>query len=436
MGGDYYLKALINTTIYDFHNFRKNSYILYDSEIQGIGDMKDFRGADEVYDCSGCMVMPSLINCHTHIYSEFSRGMGVPYNPKSFADILKQLWWKLDSQLDLNSVYMSALAYGCELIQNGVTSIIDHHASGLNITGSLEMLKKAVCDELGLRGIFCFETSDRFDVDECIEENVEFGRNHDESFAGLFGMHASMSLSDKTLKKIAKNTGDMPVHIHVAESIEDEEDCMLKYDMPIVNRLYSFGLLRPNSILAHCVHINESEAHLLSDNGCFAAINPTSNMNNAVGLADFEMFRRNKVMKMIGNDGLGANITREYLNIVFAIKNRLNNPAGFKLDELSEMIDCGYRYMGNLLGIKLGRIEKGYKSDMVCVPYNPPSPMESSNAMGHIFFGVFDNFHPKDVWASGKMLLKNYEFTFDTGRIYSDARDEALKVWDRISKIN
>lgn len=430
------MKALTYTTIYDFHNFRRNSYILFDSEIEEVGDMKNFRGADEVYDCSGCIIMPSLINCHTHIYSEFSRGMDIPFNPKSFIDILKQLWWKLDSQLDLNSVYMSALTYGCELVQNGVTSIIDHHASGLNITGSLEMLKKAICDDLGLRGIFCFETSDRFDVDECIEENVEFGRNHGENFAGLFGMHASISLSNKTLSKISKSINDMPVHIHVAESIEDEDDCKSRYGMPIVDRLDSFGLLRPNSILAHCVHINEDEARLLGKNRCFIAINPTSNMNNAVGLADFEMLRRNNVMKLIGNDGLGANITREYLNVVYAIKNRLKNPAGFKLDELSEMIDCGYRYIGNMLGIKLGRIEKGYKSDMVCVKYDPPTPMDSGNAMGHIFFGVFDNFHPRDVWASGKMLLKNYEFTSDMKAIYCDARDEAAKVWNRINKIN
>lgn len=430
------MKALINATIYDFHNFSKNSYVLFDSQILDTGNMKDFMGADEVYDCSGCIVMPSLVNCHTHIYSEFSRGMDVPFNPKSFMDILKQLWWKLDSQLDLDSVYMSALAYGCELIQNGVTSIIDHHASGLNITGSLEVLKKAICDTLGLRGIFCFETSDRFDLDECIEENLEFGSDSGENFAGLFGMHASLSLCDRSLEKISKSTGDMPIHIHVAESIEDEEDCYSRYGTSIVKRLNRFGLLKPDSILAHCVHINEDEARLIADNGCYVVMNPTSNMNNAVGLADFDMLRRNNVMRMIGNDGLGANITREYLNLVFAMKNRLQNPAGFKLDELSEMIDCGYGYVGKMLRIKLGRIQKGYKADMVCVPYNPPTPMNSSNVLGHVFFGVFDNFRPRDVWASGNMLLKDYNFTSDIETIYSGARDEAQKVWNRISKIN
>ena len=100
------MKALINANIFDFNNFRKNVYILFsEGEIKEIGDMKNFKGADEVFDCSGTIVMPGLINCHTHIYSTFSRGMNVNFNPKSFKDILKELWWKLDGKLNKEAVY-------------------------------------------------------------------------------------------------------------------------------------------------------------------------------------------------------------------------------------------------------------------------------------------------------------------------------------------
>jgi cytosine/adenosine deaminase-related metal-dependent hydrolase len=196
------LKAIINACIYDFHNYKQNCYILFDKEIIEVGHMQDFKGGDEIYDARGCIIMPGLTNCHTHIYSTFSRGMSIPFNPKNFKEILEQLWWKLDSKLDKNDIYLSGLVYGIDCIKSGVTSIIDHHASGLSIRGSLQELKRSICDELGLRGIFCFETSDRFDVDECIEENIEFSRQRTESSAGVFGMHASMSLSDGTLEKI------------------------------------------------------------------------------------------------------------------------------------------------------------------------------------------------------------------------------------------
>jgi cytosine/adenosine deaminase-related metal-dependent hydrolase len=361
--------------------------------------------------------------------------MSVPFNPKNFKDILEQLWWKLDGKLDCDDVYSSGLVYGIDCIKNGVTSLIDHHASGLCIKGSLEKLQRSVCDDLGLRGIFCFETSDRFDVDECIEENLEFSRSRSQNCAGLFGMHASMSLEDETLRKIGHVLGDLPIHIHVAESIDDVEHCRANYGDTIVKRLEKFGLLNKNSILSHCVHISPEEAELIADNGCMTAMNPTSNMNNAVGLADYEIFRRSGVNCMIGNDGLGANITREYLNIVFAMKNRLKSPTKFGFDDLLAMIENGYEYINKMLNIKIGRIEKGYKADMIAVPYIPPTPMDEGNAFGHVFFGIFDNFHPRNVWANGECLMKDYSIRFSTDMVYEDSRVLAQKVWERISKI-
>lgn len=426
------LKALVNACIYDFESFSDDCFILFNSDIEQVGKMKDYKGAEEVYDCRGCIVMPGLANCHTHIYSTFSRGMSIPFKPKSFSDILTQLWWKLDGNLDNEGVYRSGLVYGIDCIKSGVTSIIDHHASGLSIKGSLNMLKKAVCSELGLRGIFCFETSDRFDVEECIRENLEFSRNRDEYYAGMFGMHASMSLGDESLKRISERTGNLPVHIHVAESRDDVEDCQRKYKKGIVERLDSFGLLRENSILAHCVHLNDEEISCIKERGCIIALNPTSNMNNAVGLVDFDMLKRNNARCMVGNDGLGANITRDHSNIVFAMKHRLKNPTGFGLQDLVSMINNGYEYTGNVLNIKIGRIRQGFKADMIVVPYIPPTPMDETNVLGHLFFGMFDNFHPRDVWVSGRCLMKEYKTRVDIGSVYYEARIEAVNIWNRI----
>lgn len=428
------MKALINACIYDFQNFKKNQYVLFDSEIKEVGSMEDFPGADKIYDCSHSLVMPGLINCHTHIYSTFSRGMNVPFNPITFQDILSQLWWRLDGKLNKNDVYYSGLVYGIDCVKNGVTSIIDHHASGLDIKGTLNELKKGVCDDIGLRGIFCFETSDRFNIDECIEENLEFAKGKSEKYAGLFGLHASMSLSDETLDKVSRNIGNIPIHIHVAESEEDEIHSKKIYGKYIVERLDGFNLLKSNSILAHCVHINEKEAELISKRGCYIAMNPTSNMNNAVGLADYEMIKSYGIPCIIGNDGLGVNITRDFLNLVFAMKNRLNGPTRFGLDDMRECINNGYKYISNILNIKIGRIEKGYKADMIAVPYIPPTPMEEDNILGHIFFGVFDNFHPRDTWCNGECLMRNYKVAIDEKNIALEAENSAEKLWNRINK--
>lgn len=428
------MKAVTNVAAYDFNSLRENCYIKFNSEIEEIGDMKNFddKDVDEIYNLKGLLLMPGLTNCHTHIYSTLSRGMNVPFNPKSFQDILNQLWWKLDGKLDNEGNYYSALVYGIDCIKSGVTSIIDHHASGIDILGSLDEIKRAVSEELGLRGIFCFETSDRFNIHECIKENMDFLKQKSEKSAGLFGMHASISLSDDSLEKISKELNGQPIHIHVAESIEDVEDCRAKYNMSILERLDKFNLLNENSILAHCVHINHEEGRIIADRKCKIAMNPTSNMNNAVGIANYEIFRENKIKCMVGNDGLGANITRDYLNVVYAMKNKLGSTTKFGLDDLVELIENGYEYIGNMLNIKIGKIQEGYKADFITVPYDSPTPLNKDNVLGHVFFGVFESFHPKDVWVDGKILMENYQVKYDTKALYENSRKIAEKLWERI----
>ncbi|GIM29261.1 chlorohydrolase [Clostridium polyendosporum] len=429
------MKALINANIFDFEIYKEGQYVLFEEEIKEVGNMSEFKGADEVYDCSGSIIMPSLLNGHTHVYSTFARGLNIPFNPKNFKDILEQLWWKMDSKLDRRAVYYSGIAYAHDCIKSGVTTIIDHHASGLEISGTLNELKKSICDYMSLRGIFCFETSDRFNVDECIKENLDFAKgSKSNNYSGIFGMHASMSLSDNTLKKISDSIDDLPIHIHAAESFEDEEDSKIKYGKSVVKRLDDFNLIKENSILAHCIYLDKEEAEIIGKRNAYAAINPTSNMNNAVGLFDYRLLKEHNVRCILGNDGLGTNISRDYLNLFFGMKYRFKSPIAFSFDDLKEVIDNGYKYAGKLLNIKIGRIKTGYRADMISVLYKSPTAISNDNKMSHLIFGIFDNFHPKDVWCDGEILLKNYEMTKNIGDIYNEIKKESIKVWERIGK--
>ncbi|HIP92254.1 MAG TPA: amidohydrolase, partial [Thermotoga sp.] len=335
-------KAIINCNVFDFEDFKRDQYVVFTDKILEVGHMKEFTGADEVEDAQGGFLLPGIVNAHTHIYSTFARGILIPFNPKSFKDILTQLWWKLDSKLDMEAIYYSALVSAVEFIKNGITTIIDHHASGMAIRGTLNTLKKAIVDEMGLRGIFCFETSDRFDIDEAIEENLSFSKNKDEKSAGLFGLHASLSLSNETLEKISKVLGDTPIHIHVAESEEDESDSLRKYGKRVVERLEEFGLLNEDSILAHCVHINDKEASIIAERKCFVVVNPTSNMNNAVGIPNLKLFEEKGIRVLLGNDGLGYNLTRDMMNLYFSQKLLHKDPTYFSLYDLWKVLKNNY----------------------------------------------------------------------------------------------
>ena len=114
--------------------YYENGAVLVENEkIIEVGSYTELQNkyADaEFIDAKGKVIMPGLINCHHHIYSAFARGMSIKgNNPKNFMEILEGTWWHLDRKLTLNHIYNSALATYMECIQNGVTTVFDHHAS-------------------------------------------------------------------------------------------------------------------------------------------------------------------------------------------------------------------------------------------------------------------------------------------------------------------
>lgn len=432
-------KAIINASTYDFYEYHTNQYVLFgeagDSRIIERGEMCDFRreNADEIIDASGMLLMPGLMIGHAHLYGYYMRGMKIsPYAPQTFTQNLKQLYWKMDAGLDGEAAYHSARAFGIEHIYNGVTTIVDHHASGTQVLGTLQQLKRGFTDELGLRALYCFETSDRFNVEECIRENVSFEKeNRSSKCRGLFGIHASLSVRNSTLEKIASVQGDIPLHVHVGESLEDEVECLNDYGMRIVERFDSFGLLKQDSVLAHCVNIDEREAAMIKERGCMIAINPTSNMNTGVGIPDYPMMKRLGIPVMIGNDSLGSNITRCYNNMLYCMHLKTASPWRVGYTDVLDCIRAGYAYAGKMLGVRLGRIEPGYEADLLLTPYLPATPMNDENAFSHMMDGVFGLFRPRDVWVGGEEKMRNYSSVFDEKEIFAQSSECAVRYWNR-----
>ena len=232
------MKAIIHVNLYDFYSYRPDSYILFDKAIVRTGPMIEYREEEgwEVTDARGAFLLPGLIIGHAHLYGAFMRGIPLPpLTSTSFREQLEQLYWRVDGALDGESSYQSARALAMDHIRCGVTTIFDHHASGTRIRGTLDALKRGWVDEIGLRGVFCFETSDRFNVEECIRENVDFAQSvHGDMCQAMFGMHASLSLSERTLSRVAQAIGQIPLHVHVGESLEDEEESVARYKKRIV----------------------------------------------------------------------------------------------------------------------------------------------------------------------------------------------------------
>src|SRR4029079_10931789 len=137
-----------------------------DGNIVGIGAEVVASPGDETVDCGGAVLMPGLVNGHTHLYSALAAGMSEPpRGPLNFHEILKFIWWRLDRAHSLESVEMSGLIGGLAAVRCGTTTLIDHHASPDAIDGSLSTLENGIAT-VGCRGVTCYEVTDRNRSDE------------------------------------------------------------------------------------------------------------------------------------------------------------------------------------------------------------------------------------------------------------------------------
>src|SRR5262245_50589120 len=129
-------------------------------KIVGVGADIVASPGDEIVDCGSAVLMPGLVNGHTHLYSALAAGMPAPPRaPRNFHEIVKFVWWRLDRAHTLESVEMSGLIGALAAVRCGTTTLIDHHASPDAIDGSLSALENGIAT-VGCRAVTCYEVTD------------------------------------------------------------------------------------------------------------------------------------------------------------------------------------------------------------------------------------------------------------------------------------
>ena len=398
-----------------------------------------YKGA-EFIDAGHQLIMPGLINTHMHFYSTFARGMFLKdAPPANFREILERLWWRLDRALTLEDVYYSAMVPIIDCIKNGVTTVFDHHASANVAEGSLFRIAEAT-RQAGLRACLCYEVSDRDGekvADSGIKENIDFirhcGRQNDPLLKGMFGLHASLTLSDKTLEKcLTENSGTgTGFHIHAAEGIEDLENARQLYGMGVIERLAARHILGEQSIAAHCVHISQKEIEILQATRTNVVQNPESNMGNAVGVAPVLEMLRQGVVVGLGTDGYTSDMLESLKAANCLYKHASRNPSAAWTEPPQMLFENNRAIAGRYFDQPLGRLIKGAYADVIIADYCPPTPLDSGNVNSHILFGVSGRCVDTTV-IHGRIVMKNRQLTsLDEQEICAKSRELARQVWER-----
>jgi putative selenium metabolism protein SsnA len=396
---------------------------------------------DEIVDCAGAVLMPGLVNGHTHLYSALAAGMPAPpRQPRDFHEILQLVWWRLDRAHTLESIAVSGQISALAALRCGTTTLIDHHASPNAIDGSLTALESGIA-EVGCRGVLCYEVTDRNRQGEGrqgLAENERYARacaqRADGRFAAMVGAHASFTLEEESLEgcvELARRLG-IGVHIHAAEDPVDERITLERFGCGLMERFQRVGLLDVRgSILAHCTHFSDVDIATVNEQGDVLSVahNPSSNMNNGVGYTPVVKFKN---LPQLGTDGIGADMWREARVAEFKSHDAALPVAfGRSLDMLGQSA----RFASQALGVKLGALEVGAAADLVLTNYRPATPLTSENLAGQFLFAMGPEF-VRDVMIGGWWALrKGHVVTCDEAAIRARSIEVARGLYERMEKI-
>jgi cytosine/adenosine deaminase-related metal-dependent hydrolase len=383
-------------------------------------------------DVSGCVVSPAFAIAHTHLYLSLTCGMPPPPSPpRTLTDKLQWVWWALDRALDDDLVHTSALVGAAMAAKAGVACIIDHHSSPRAIDGSLDQIASAI-DEVGLRAVLCYETSDRDGKgrrDGGLCENRRFlerVRSRDTKHRGLVGAHAMMTLEDDTLDAVRELADKYSVgmHMHVAEDLTDHLDAERIRKTPLVKRLERIGIARKGSVIAQAVQLDAETAAQMTQAGAYFVTNPRSNMAHGVGLCALAGSN-----VALGTDGMDSDLIAEARAYYLRHSEAQDGLAA----ESGVRVAAGQELAAQLFGDAAPpRIVAGARADLVVLEYSPMTPMTPSNVIEHLARG-WKSAHVRDTMVGGRFVVQGRKLVdVDERELVLRARAAASRLWERM----
>lgn len=430
------VNGLVVTMDAEFRVFEKGAIAVSEGQIIGIGasgDLLKSFNARQMIDATGKLVLPGLINAHTHSPMTIFRG---------YADDLHLKEWLYDHIFPIESEFVTPenvrtgtrLAIA-EMLLSGTTTFNDMYYY-------VEEMAKVV-DQVGVRAVLTeslidFPAPNNPSPEHCIkmsEALIKKWEHHPLITIGV-SAHALYTTSPEVIKK-GKELADkyqLPFNIHVAETRGEYELTQKEYGMTPVEFLDSIGVLGPNVIAAHSVHLTPGDIAIYARHGVGVAHNPQCNMKLASGVAPVPAFLKAGVKVGIGTDGVASNndldLFDEVRTAAFLHKLTCKNPTVLDAQTALELITIGgARVLG--LDDKVGSLEVGKRADIIILDMDQPHAHPVYNIYSLIIYSLRGS-DVETVMVDGKLMVQNRKLvTLDLDRLYDKVELLARQITEK-----
>ena len=388
-------------------NLKEKDILIEENKIIEISDNIDVN-VDKIIDCKKNIVMPGLVNTHTHLAMSVFKGYK---DDKKLMDWLQNGVWPVEKNFIDEDFYWNSYQSCLELLKTGTTTCNDMY---FNMKDTIRAIEDSKIRAVVSWGITDNSVNDKIEETEKYAE--KYNNDNNSKIKVYLSGHAPYTCNPNTIKDIINsakriNTG---LHIHLSETLDEENEIKEKYGKSATEYLNDLGVFDVPVILAHGIHLSSSDIEILQNIKGGISHNPISNCKLASGVCDVVTLRKNGIKVGLGSDGSGSTTTLDMFEemrvTAYLQKIKHNDSEAIKAYEILKMATIeGAEVLG--LQKEIGTIEVGKKADIIIIdttnlkffPENDISTILVYSANGDDVLTTI---------VDGQVLMENRKFLF------------------------
>ena len=401
--------------------------------IETVGPPDEVQDAEETLDASGGLVVPGLVNAHTHVAMTLLRGYA---DDKPLDAWLTEDVWPVESEMTPEDVRAGAELGILEMIRSGTTTFSDMYFHVPEIAAAVE--ESGVRAVLGHTAITVQKEPEeaRADLQESLDVARELDGAADGRVTTTFQPHSLTTVGTDYLEAFLPEVREagLPVHLHANETAGEVDPIVDEHGVRPLEYARELGLVEPGDFIAHGVHVDDSEIDLLAETGAGLAHCPASNMKLASGIAPVQRYLDAGVPVGLGTDGAASNndldLFDEMRDAAMVGKLAANDASAV---DAHAAVGMATRGGADVLGLDVGRIEPGAAADLAVVDLDAPhlTPSPDDRLVSHLAYAARGS-DVRHTVCAGRVLMRDREvLTMDARAVQDRTAARAADLVDR-----
>jgi len=406
-----------------------------DGEILAVDEPGELAGDGEL-DASDGLVMPGLVNAHTHVAMTLLRGYA---DDKPLDAWLQEDIWPVEAELTPEDVHVGAELGLVEMIKSGTTALSDMYFHVGEIADAVE--QAGVRAVLGHTAVTVGKDDDgaRADVQQSLDTALDLSGAADGRIATAFQPHSLTTVGEEYLREFVPQAVEagLPIHLHANETTDEVDPILDEHGVRPLQYADDVGLLGSDTFLAHCVHVDDSEIDLLCETDTGSVHCPASNMKLASGMAPVQSLLEAGVTVGLGTDGAASNndldMFDEMRDAAMVGKLSADDASAVPADAVVRMAT---EHGADLLGFDGGRIEAGATADLAVLDLEAPHLTPAHDLVSHLAYAAGGS-DVRHTVCDGQVLMRDRELTvFDERAVRERAQEHAADLVARAEREN